>query len=145
MAIVVRNLLAGGAALVTLLALDAIWLGTVAVHLYRTTVPDLLRPQPDLFAAAAFYVVYAGGLVALCAVPGARAQSLAVAARLGAILGFTAYATFALTNLSVMRGWTTSLAVIDMIWGAALTAVAAAVACKALQWLESRGTAASGR
>jgi uncharacterized membrane protein len=132
-----RHTLVGIATLVTLVVLDAIWLSTVAVHLYRATVPDLLRPQPDLLAAAAFYVVYAAGLIALCAPPGGQALSLAMAARLGAILGLTAYATFGLTNLAVMQGWTLSLAIIDMIWGTALTSVAAVVACKVGQLLVS--------
>lgn len=135
MAMLARNLLVGLATLATLVLLDAIWLSTVAVHLYHATVPDLLRPKPDLLAAAAFYVIYAAGLIVLCAHPGIRDRSLGVAAGLGAVLGLTAYATFALTSLAVMRGWTPSLAIIDMVWGTALTAVAAVVACWVGQWL----------
>jgi uncharacterized membrane protein len=128
-----KNLKVGFTTLLVLVFLDAVWLTTTAVHLYRSTVPDLLRPEPNLPAAAAFYLVYAAGIVALCVRPDRDAGSLFGAARLGAILGFTAYATFALTNLSVMRGWTPSLALIDMSWGTVLTAISAAAAYKADQ------------
>ena len=41
--------------------------------------------------------------------------------RQGAILGLIAYGTYDLTNLAVMKGFTTRIAIIDMIWGTVLT------------------------
>ena len=38
-----------------------------------------------------------------------------------AILGLIAYGTYDLTNLAVMKGFTTKIAIIDMIWGTVLT------------------------
>ena len=43
----------------------------------------------------------------------------------GALLGLTAYATFDLTNLAIINGWTLGLAALDMAWGTVLSAIAA--------------------
>ena len=50
------------------------------------------------------------------------AQIFLVVALLGALLGLFAYATYDLTNLAVMKGFTTKIAIIDMVWGTVLTA-----------------------
>jgi uncharacterized membrane protein len=43
----------------------------------------------------------------------------------GAILGLVAYGTYELTSWTVMREWHPSMVVVDMAWGATLTAVSA--------------------
>jgi uncharacterized membrane protein len=47
---------------------------------------------------------------------------------LGAALGFVAYVTYDLTNLSVVEGFNLRIALIDLAWGTALSAVTAALA-----------------
>ena len=44
---------------------------------------------------------------------------------LTAILGAMAYATYDLTNLATLRGWTLPMALADIGWGTAVTALAA--------------------
>ena len=46
------------------------------------------------------------------------------------LFGFTAYATYDLTNLAVMKGYPTSMAIADMIWGGILTMVTAIIIYK---------------
>ena len=50
---------------------------------------------------------------------------MGVAATHGAVLGLTAYATFDLTSLAIIKGWTPGLAAVDMAWGTVLSAIAA--------------------
>ena len=102
------------ATLIAFVALDVTWLMLVAVGLFQSQLGAILRPQPDLIAAAAFYPIYAGGLVMLAVRPALRARSLISAAANGAILGLTAYATFDLTNLAIIKGWTLGLALIEI-------------------------------
>ncbi len=45
----------------------------------------------------------------------------------GALFGFVAYATYDLTNLATMKGFTAKVVVVDLAWGALLTAVVAGV------------------
>ena len=116
-----------GVAAVVLLALDLLWLGVIAPPLYQRTIGPLLRPQPDLVAAALFYAVYLMGVneLVIHALP-TTAPLRRVAAR-GALLGFVAYATFDLTALAVLAGWSPLVTVVDIAWGTLLTATVAAV------------------
>lgn len=108
------------------LALDAAWLTLYAVSQFQSAIGTILRAQPDVLAAAAFYVLYPIGLVVLAIAPALAAGSMKTAALKGAMLGLTAYATFDLTNLAIIQGWTLGLALTDMAWGTMLSAVAAA-------------------
>jgi uncharacterized membrane protein len=45
---------------------------------------------------------------------------------MGALLGFVAYGTYDLTNLSTIKGFTPTVAAVDMAWGTFLTGVSAA-------------------
>jgi uncharacterized membrane protein len=45
----------------------------------------------------------------------------------GALFGLFCYATFDLTALALLKGWTWSAALVDIAWGAFATATAATV------------------
>ena len=111
------------AALVAFCGLDFVWLAYAADAIYRPAIGGLLRSGFDAPAALAFYLIYAFGLVFLAIRPAAR---LAQAISRGAIYGFCAYATYDLTNQATLRDWPLALSLVDMAWGTALSAVAAA-------------------
>lgn len=114
------------ATLVVFVTLDAIWLAMVALPAFQAQLGHLLRPQPMFTAALAFYAVYVLGVVVLAVRPGLVARSFGAAATHGGVLGMTAYATYDLTNLAVIQGWTVRLAALDIGWGIVVTAIAAA-------------------
>lgn len=107
------------------LAGDALWLGVVAKDFYRTQMGDLMSPNPNIAAAAAFYVLYVAGVVYFAVWPALASGSWTTALISGALLGLVAYGTYDLTSLAVIRGFTPPLAFVDMAWGALLTAAAA--------------------
>ena len=111
--------------LVAFVVLDAAWLMLVAVPMFQSQLGVILRPEPMLGAAIALYPIYSFGLVALAVRPAIAARSIWTAAVNGAVLGVTAYATFDLTNLAVIKGWTIGLAATDITWGVIVSAVAA--------------------
>ena len=53
------------------------------------------------------------------------------AALYGALFGLCAYATYDLSNLATLRGWPVSVTVVDMAWGAVVTAAATMAAAYA--------------
>lgn len=120
-----RHLVIYAATLVAFLAIDFVWLGFVAREFYKNQLGALMLERPMLGVALAFYLVYAIGIVVLAVMPGVREDSWKTAAGLGALLGLVAYGTYDLTNLSTLKGWPVAMSVVDMIWGACLTAVAA--------------------
>ena len=118
-------IIAYAAAAAAFLALDAVWLGFVARDFYRTQMGDLMSPNPNLVAAAAFYALYVVGVVWFAIAPALASGSWTTALVSGLLFGLIAYATYDLTNLAGGRGFPTTLALVDMAWGAALTAAAA--------------------
>lgn len=113
------------AALASLIVLDGLWLGVIARDFYKARLGDLLLEKPNLAIAAIFYLVHAAG-IAVFAVPQATAWTSALL--YGALFGFFVYAAYDITNLATLRGWSASVAVVDLAWGTAATAAATAVA-----------------
>ncbi|MBP9702229.1 DUF2177 family protein [Candidatus Woesebacteria bacterium] len=108
--------------LVAFLAIDSIWITQVASPWMKKVVPHLMTATPNLLAAGLFYIIYLSTLLYLILMP-ALANKLPLNTLLtqSFLFGFAAYATYDLTNLAVMRGYTWSLALADMFWGGILT------------------------
>jgi len=117
------------------LVCDLVWLGLVAKGFYRSRLGGLLLDDFNLPAALAFYLIYLAGIMVFAALPAFNAGSWKVALGLGAAFGFFAYATYDLTNLATLRGWSASLAMVDIAWGTVLTGVSAAAGFMAARLL----------
>lgn len=118
-------LLAYLGALVGLLLPDAVWLGIVMGPVYTSALGHLLRPEPLWAAAVVFYLVYPVGVVAFGIRAGEPDDGARRVAARGALFGALAYATYDLTNLATLRDWPLHVTVVDIVWGAALTAMSA--------------------
>ncbi len=103
------------------LAIDFIWLSRIARSFYCGKVGDLLLDKPNMAAAAVFYAIYVVGVVFFAVSPALRAESTAMALLYGALFGFFAYGTYDMTNYATLKGWSLSLALVDISWGACLT------------------------
>lgn len=108
---------------VLMAVIDAIWLSVVANTFYKSQIGQLLLDKPNMPAAVAFYLTYVLGIVVFVLRPALEAGSWLHALGYGALFGFVAYATYDLTNLATLKGFTLRLVVVDLIWGAVLTAV----------------------
>lgn len=113
------------AALVAFLIADAIWIGVIAREFYQNQLGELLRDPPNLAAAGVFYLAYIAGVLYLVVRPALASGSLKSAALNGAILGLIAFGTYDMTNLATLEGWPVAVVVVDMIWGAVVTALVA--------------------
>jgi uncharacterized membrane protein len=118
------------AALGTLAVLDALWLGVVSREFYKARLGQLLLDQPNWAVAILFYLVHAVGIVIF---PVALATSSIAAALYGALFGFVVYAAYDLTNLATLRGWPMAVSLVDLAWGAAVSAVACVAAFLAMR------------
>ena len=122
----VRKLLfAFFATMLTLLAIDALWLTVLMGATYQAYIGALMLAEPKLAPAALFYVLYPMGLVVFAVAPAVRKRDWRAAAGLGGLLGLVAYGTYDLSNLATLRGWPWQLTIIDMAWGTLLSGVAA--------------------
>ena len=111
--------------LITLIAIDLVWLLSIAKNLYRNEMGDLMASEPKLIAGLAFYLLYALGVCIFVIIPALSKQSLLYALQYGALFGLFCYMTYDLTNLAVIRDFPTRLAFIDIAWGSFVTALAA--------------------
>ena len=110
-------------ALVIFLVLDFLWLGVVAKNFYAARMGDLMLDQPRWGVAAIFYLLYVIGLVCFAISVGLNGSGWMIAARNGALFGFFTYLTYNATCLSVLKGFDTTVAVVDTLWGTAMGAV----------------------
>ena len=110
---------------VIMAAIDAVWLSVIANKFYKSQIGDLLLAKPNMVVAVLFYLIYVGGIVAFVLSPALDKGSLKHALVYGALFGFVCYATYDLTNLSTLKGFTTKLVVVDLLWGSFLTATVA--------------------
>ena len=123
-----------------LLIIDMVWLMWLGRGFYVEEIGSLLLEQPNLIAAFAFYALYIAGLVYLVIVPAAEADSVMKAVISGAVFGLVAYATYDLTNLAVMKGFTLKIALIDMVWGMALSAAVSGLTVKIVSLFQTSNT-----
>jgi len=120
-----RFAVAYAATLVVFCGLDFLWLGFVAKGYYQSQVGTLLLEKPNLPVAALFYGLYIVGILTFAVLPALDAGQWGKALLYGALFGFFAYATYDLTNLATLKGWSTGVAVLDLAWGVTVTAISA--------------------
>jgi len=120
------------ATLFVLIPLDFLFLGVVARDFFTSQVGNMLG-ELKLVPAALFYLIYVVGvLVFVSGSPSSTWQSTLL---FGALFGFFCYATFDLTSLALLRNWSWSVAVVDVSWGAAVTAVSSTAGLLIANWL----------
>lgn len=130
-----RYLLAYAAAFIALAALDFLWLGVIAKNLYREGIGHLMGPAVHIPAAAAFYLLYPVGLVVFAVLPSGGDWLRALT--LGALFGLFCYGTYDLTSLAILKDWPLNLTLVDIAWGAAVSAAGASAGAWVLRWLDA--------
>jgi uncharacterized membrane protein len=133
-------LIAYVATLVVFLAVDAIWLGTVATGLYRDAIGHLMLDRPNFLAAAVFYAIYVVGILVFAVMPALQTGQWTDALIKGALFGFFAYLTYDMTNLATLKGWPLWIAALDTAWGTLLTGAAATGGFLISRWAAGAAT-----
>lgn len=122
--------------LIVFLAIDFVWLSSMANVLYKPVLKDILEPNFRIAPAIVFYALFPLGLVIFGVAAGIRTGNWTDALLYGALFGFFAYATYDLTNHATLRNWETKLTVLDMAYGALTSGVAAAAGYYISGWIE---------
>lgn len=114
------------AALVPLMALDAVWLGLIVKDFNMRNigfVVNTFKPVPALF----FYLLYAAGLAYFVVRP-TSGDPLFKVFLIGAFFGLCAYAAYDLTNQATIEGWPIVATLADLAWGAFASGATAVIA-----------------
>ena len=122
--------------LVVFLAVDAVWLSNAGRLLYVPEIGSLLKERPNFVVAFIFYSIYALGLLLFVVQPALVQPGIGRALLWGGFFGFVAYATYDMTNLATLKGFTAKIAIIDMAWGTFLSATVSGVSVWLLRLLK---------
>lgn len=114
-------------ATITFFAIDLTWLGLIARKFYFDQLGHLMKTDINWVAAITFYLIFIVGILVFAVYPALNSNSIQKALILGALFGFIAYATYDLTNLATLKDWPVRLVIVDMIWGAILSASVAVI------------------
>jgi uncharacterized membrane protein len=125
-------------ALIVFVAIDAIWLSTMANVLYRPVLGDIVLPSLRVWPAVAFYAMFPIGIVAFAVMPALKSSAVGTAVIYGLVFGAIAYGTYDLTNYATLRNWNLQITVIDIVYGAVASAIAGAAATLATRAISSR-------
>ena len=109
-------------ALPVFLVIDMVWLVLVARNFYKEQLGFIMRPDVNWTAAIIFYLIFIAGLVLFVIQPAIEKDNWKNALIMGAIFGLVTYATYDLTNLATLKDWPMLVTVVDLIWGAVLSA-----------------------
>lgn len=122
-------------ALTVFLAIDGVWLTLIAKNFYAKHLGYLMSKTPNLAAAGIFYLIYIMAMLVFVLVPAIEKKSLMQAITMGAFFGFAAYATYDLTNLATIKDWPLIITIVDLIWGATLSALVAGISFSIYKWI----------
>ena len=118
------------------LGVDFVWLSTMKGLFYEERIGHLLANEPNMMAAAVFYMFYILALCIIVLYPQIKAEaSIGHIFLLGGLLGLMAYGTY---------DFTLDTALVDFTWGGFLTgSVSAGTAWLAyrFRWLNKAATA----
>jgi uncharacterized membrane protein len=116
------------AMIIVMAALDFLWIGYLAKHLYQSGIGHLMADKPNLVAAAVFYLVFCAGLLWFAIIPNLLKPGFTAALVSAAVFGFCAYATYDLSNLATLKAWPLSLTLIDIAWGTFASVITVTIA-----------------
>jgi uncharacterized membrane protein len=123
------------ATLIVLVPIDFLFLGLVSKGFFSSQVGDMLG-EIRLAPAILFYLLYVAGILIFVSGP-ATATSRSTLPY-GALFGLFCYATFELTSLSLLKHWTWAVVMVDVSWGAFVTAVSSTAGLLIANWLAPR-------
>ena len=104
------------------LIIDIIWLSYAVKSFYRPNLGHLLLDKPVMWAALLFYIIYVFGLSVVIIQPFLNTQDTLNFLFKAFMFGLVAYGTYNLTNMATIKGWSTNVVFVDMLWGGSLTA-----------------------
>lgn len=103
-------------------AVDMVWLGLVAKNFYARQIGFLMKTNVNWLAAIIFYLLFIAGLVFFVIAPAYEKSSVWQTITTAILFGLVTYATYDLTNLATIKNWPLLVTIVDLVWGAFLSA-----------------------
>lgn len=111
-------------AAITMLALDFMWIATVAHPAYVAALTNQLRSfehaEPMVWISVIMVYILMVSSFMVFIVPRLKHLSLIGSCVYAGFLGLVIYGVFAMTNFAILKHWTIPLLALDTCWGAIL-------------------------
>lgn len=121
--------------MIVFLIIDFLWLGVIAKGFYSRHLGHLMKDSVNWTAAILFYLVFISGMLVFVIHPAVAAQNAIRALWLGMFYGLVTYATFDLTSLSLLKGWSPTVVIVDIIWGIVLSGAVSSAGYRIARWI----------
>jgi uncharacterized membrane protein len=104
--------------------IDFVWLSLMGPKFYKVHLGDIWISHFHYTPAIIFYTMYAFGISYFIIIPGLSISSGVMQIAFGGfMLGLITYGAYDLTNQATVKNWPIIVTVVDMLWGAILTAL----------------------
>ena len=108
--------------LISFAVFDSLWLALIAKDFYAKQLGFLFAKSVNFIPVLVFYPLYSLGVLLLAVIPALNSGSWLEALWRGALIGLIAYAAYDLTNHATIANWPTVVTIVDIAWGAFVTA-----------------------
>lgn len=108
------------------LILDLIWLGFIIGDFFKQEQGDFYNPRFGAAAVLAYVIMSAGIVFFVLQHPSVTSVKSAV--MVGALFGFTLYAVYDFTNMSILNQYSIKFTVVDILWGTFLGGAVSGIA-----------------
>jgi uncharacterized membrane protein len=117
---------------------DTIVIPNIMRPLFKHYLGEHMLDELRLVPAVLFYVIHIGGLLYLAVAPAISGASNRIAFINGSILGLVAYSCYEMTSWTIMTNWHLNLVLVDMTWGAIISAISAGCGSYFGRWWQAR-------
>lgn len=107
--------------ILTLVLIDALWIGLVARPLYDQYMGQLLVTNFRWLPAIIFYLMFVFGLVVFVLKPAIEDKNYPLTLKRALLYGLVTYGTYDLTSYITIDGFSLMIVVTDILWGITLT------------------------
>lgn len=113
--------------MVTMILMDAVWLGLLMLDHFRANIGHLMRPEGQLpdgayAIGAVIYLAMSGGIYAFVIRESRLDTPMWCSLLRGIGFGLVVFIVYEGTNYLFLRGWTLQVVAIDLFWGFCLFA-----------------------
>ncbi len=120
--------------LVSMVIFDYLRLGIIIQSHIQKWMGHLLKSPIEYGPAIAFYVLYSIAVLVFAVLPAIKSGNIYHALWYGALLGFTAYMTYDMTNRATLKDRPVSMVLPDILRWTCVTAVVAVVGYMVWNW-----------
>ena len=113
--------------LMSFICLDIFFVGFLAKGFLKNHLGHLMADSPNWAGAILFYAIYFIGLSFFVIHPSLENNKLSTAVLNGAVMGLVAYGTYESVNWALIKNWSPTIVLPDILWGIFATALAGAI------------------